>query len=118
MRVILLIGGIISVIFAAIGAILPLVPTVPFLLLALYLFSKSSPRFHSMLLTNKYFGSILKNYQERKVIPTRVKFISLTFLWIFSLFSMFFIIDILWLRILMLCILIIVTYHVYKIKSK
>ncbi len=54
-----------------VGAILPVLPTTPFLLLALALFSRSSPRFHQMLLDNRWFGDGLRQWQERKTISRK-----------------------------------------------
>lgn len=56
-----------------IGAFLPILPTTPFLILALVLFSKSSPRFHQMLLRNKWFGPTLRQWDEHRILPRPVK---------------------------------------------
>ncbi|MDM8546231.1 YbaN family protein [Candidatus Venteria ishoeyi] len=57
-----------------IGVILPILPTTPFLLIALALFSKSSPRFHKMLLNNAWFGPTLKQWEAKKALPRRIKY--------------------------------------------
>ena len=62
------------VILAIIGAFLPILPTTPFLILALALFSKSSPRFHKMLLDNKWFGPSLKQWEETKTLSRQTKY--------------------------------------------
>ena len=51
-----------------IGAILPVMPTTIFLIIALGIFSKSSPRFHKMLLNNKYFGEDLRLWEQNKTM--------------------------------------------------
>lgn len=61
------------VILGAIGIVLPILPTTPFLILALGLFAKSSPRFHSMLLNNRYFGAALKDWEQTKTVKRKVK---------------------------------------------
>ena len=61
------------VLLGAIGAILPLLPTTIFLIIALGIFSKSSPKFHAMLLNNKWFGNELKQWEETKSISRRSK---------------------------------------------
>lgn len=48
----------------AIGVVLPILPTTPFLILALGCFAKSSPRFHQMLLNNRWFGPALKEWES------------------------------------------------------
>jgi uncharacterized membrane protein YbaN (DUF454 family) len=62
------------VILSIIGAFLPILPTTPFLILALALFSKSSPRFHKMLLDNKWFGPSLKQWEETKTLSRQTKY--------------------------------------------
>lgn len=61
-------------VLGAIGAVLPIVPTTPFLIVALALFSKSSPRFHRMLLNNKWFGPILRQWEETKTLSRKTKY--------------------------------------------
>ena len=62
------------VVLAIIGAFLPILPTTPFLILALALFSKSSPRFHQMLLDNKWFGPSLKQWEQDKTLARTTKY--------------------------------------------
>ena len=62
----LIIFGWICIVLAILGVILPVLPTTPFLIAALVFFSKSSPRFHQMLLNNKSFGPVLKQWEEKK----------------------------------------------------
>lgn len=61
------------VVLAIIGAALPLLPTTPFLIVALALFSKSSPKFHQMLLNNKWFGPSLKQWETTKTVSRATK---------------------------------------------
>jgi hypothetical protein len=57
-----------------IGVILPILPTTPFLIVALVCFSKSSPRFHRMLLNNRWFGPPLKQWEEKKTLSRKTKY--------------------------------------------
>lgn len=57
----------------AIGVVLPILPTTPFLIVALMLFSKSSPRFHKRLLDNKWFGPPLKQWEQTKTVSRKTK---------------------------------------------
>jgi len=72
-RYLLISLGWLCVILGAIGAFLPILPTTPFLILALACFSKSSPRFHKMLLNNKWFGPILQEWEKNKTVSRQVK---------------------------------------------
>lgn len=72
-----------------IGAILPLMPTTVFLLLAATCYAHSSPRFYHWLMHNRYFGSYLKNYKENQGTPLSAKIVSITVLWLTILISVF-----------------------------
>lgn len=61
------------VLLGAIGAVLPLMPTTVFLIIALGIFSKCSPRFHQMLLDNKWFGPGLRQWDESRTISRSAK---------------------------------------------
>ena len=65
--------GLSSVGLGAAGIVLPLLPTTPFLLLALWAFSRSSPRFRHWLETHPRFGPPLAAWRERGAIPRRAK---------------------------------------------
>ena len=69
----LIVLGWFFVLLGAIGVLLPILPTTPFLVLALALFANSSPRFHQMLLNNRWFGGILKQWDESKTVSRRIK---------------------------------------------
>ena len=70
----LVILGWLSIGLGVVGAILPILPTTPFLIVALALFSKSSPRFHQMLLNNARFGPILKQWEDKKTLSRKTKY--------------------------------------------
>ncbi len=50
----------------AVGIFVPLLPTTPFVLLAVWLFGRSSPRYHSWLRQNRYFGKILRDWESER----------------------------------------------------
>ena len=66
--------GWLFVVLGVIGLLLPIVPTTPFLIVALALFSKSSPRFHQMLLNNSWFGPTLRQWDETKTLSRKTKY--------------------------------------------
>lgn len=55
------------------GAVLPLVPTTPFLLLAAFAFARSSPKLHNWLINHRHFGRLILDWQENGSINRRVK---------------------------------------------
>ena len=113
----LLIAGTLCVGLGIIGIFLPIVPTTPFLLLAAACYARSSQKFYTWLITNRVFGSYLKNYREGKGIPLRVKVGTLSLLWITIGFSVIFIIHILWIQFVLFFIAIAVTLHILATKT-
>jgi hypothetical protein len=59
------------------GLVLPVMPTTVFLLIALWAFSKSSPRFHDWLLGHPRLGRSLRDWHRYRVIPARAKALAL-----------------------------------------
>lgn len=78
LRPLLLAFGWLNVGLGVIGAVLPVMPTTVFLLIALWAFSKSSRRFHRWLYTHPTLGRTLRDWHEHRVIPTRAKVLALT----------------------------------------
>lgn len=70
----LIVLGWLFVILGIIGAVLPLLPTTPFLILALGCFAESSPRFHTMLLNNKWFGPPLSQWENSHTVRKDTKY--------------------------------------------
>ena len=104
--------GVTCVVLGAIGIVTPVLPTTPFLLLATYLFAKSSPKMHELLLKNKVFGKYLSNYFEGKPIPVKQKIYSILFLWL-GLGSTFYFADLQrWVVVLLIFIGIAVSVHI------
>jgi uncharacterized protein len=83
--------GWISVGLAIIGVILPIMPTVPFLLVAVWAFSKSSPVLADRIRNHKTFGPSIRDWQDHKIIPLKAKAVALvmmgtsgSYLWFWS----------------------------------
>jgi hypothetical protein len=66
-------GGFISLSLAIAGAVLPLLPTTPFLLLAAFCFARSSPRLHDWLLAHRQFGPLITAWRRERAIPASAK---------------------------------------------
>jgi uncharacterized protein len=55
------------------GIVVPVLPTVPFLILAAWCASRSSPRLHNWLLSHPHFGRPLRDWNDHGVVPRRAK---------------------------------------------
>ncbi|MFA6572263.1 MAG: YbaN family protein [Bacteroidota bacterium] len=117
LKYLLFIAGSVSLILGIIGIFLPLLPTTPFLLLSAACYIRSSERVYKWLLANKYLGSFIRNYREKKGIHIKIKTSALFLLWATILFTSFFIIKILIISIILIIIAIAVTIHLLRIKT-
>lgn len=70
-------GGFTALALGSIGVVLPLLPTVPFVILAAFCFARSSPRLEAWLLDHHFFGSHILNWRERRAITKRGKWSAL-----------------------------------------
>jgi uncharacterized membrane protein YbaN (DUF454 family) len=66
-------AGLASVGMAYLGAVLPGLPTTPWVLLAGYCFSRSSPRLERWLKRSPIFGKLLRDWDEHRGIRRPVK---------------------------------------------
>jgi uncharacterized protein len=66
-------AGLTAVALGAIGAFLPILPTVPFLLLAAFCFARSNPVWEQRLLDHPTYGHSLRQWRERRAISRRAK---------------------------------------------
>ncbi len=60
-----------------IGMVLPVVPTTPFMIVALWAFSASSERFHDWLYHHRVFGPPLQRWRRERALPAWVKAVAL-----------------------------------------
>lgn len=57
----------------ALGVVLPLLPTTPFMLLAVWAFSRGSERLHRWLCEHPLFGPSLQRWRAHRVVSRRAK---------------------------------------------
>ncbi|MDR2502691.1 MAG: YbaN family protein [Oscillospiraceae bacterium] len=67
--------------FGALGLVLPVLPTTPFVLCAAGCFSAANPRLYKKLANGRYFGEFIRNYREKSGVSRGVKLQALIFLW-------------------------------------
>ena len=65
--------GCVGVALGAVGAVLPLLPSFPFLLLAAFCFTKSSERLHTWFVNTKLYKNDLESYVQGKGMTRAAK---------------------------------------------
>lgn len=111
-RLILILIGVVATTLGTIGIFLPVLPTTPFLLLALWAFAKSSKRCENFIRTNRLFGKYIDDYSKGEGIPLRAKRASITMLWITILTANFAFIPLHWVKAFLTMVAISVTVHI------
>ncbi|PMJ96410.1 YbaN family protein [Vibrio sp. 10N.261.55.A7] len=92
-RTLLMAIGFIATGLGFIGVFLPLLPTVPFILLAMFCFSKSSTRFERWLLNNKLFGPTVHRIQTKQGLTRKEKARILILSWTSICLTIVFVLD-------------------------
>jgi len=81
--------GVLFTIIGFVGAVLPLLPTTPFLLVAVICFSKSSERFENWLVNTKVYITYVESFKNNKGYTLKNKFKLLISVYIVVGFSIF-----------------------------
>lgn len=88
-RTLLLVGGSIGLVLAVIGAILPVMPTTPFLVLSVYCYARSSTRCHRWLTSNRLVGRYLNHVAQGRRLPPPIKIALIASSWMTAAVSAF-----------------------------
>lgn len=67
--------GLVALGLGALGVVLPLLPTTPFLLVAAFAFARSSKRLHDWLVNHPTFGPFIENWRDHGAISRRTKIV-------------------------------------------
>ena len=62
------------------GIILPVMPGVVFIIISGYFFSRSSHKFHDILINNRYVGKYIRDYYAGVPMPLRAKILAILFM--------------------------------------
>ncbi len=77
-RALFVTAGLLCVGLAGLGAVLPGLPTTPWVLLASYCFARSSPRLYRWLRHSPFFGRIIRDWEEHRGVRLRTKLVAVT----------------------------------------
>ena len=102
---------------AIFGAYTPVVPTVPFALVAAWCFERSSPRLHHWLRNLKFIGPMLRDWQDHKRISLKSKTIAIASIILgfsYSIYS----VNTVTLKIFLFCLAVVVSTFILTRKSE
>lgn len=74
----LIIAGFVSLGLGALGVLLPGLPTTPFVLLAGACFVRASPALHGWLLSTRWAGPLIREWETHRNLTKRTKWLALT----------------------------------------
>lgn len=114
----LLVAGFTCTGLAVLGIFLPLLPTVPLLLLAAACFARSSERFHRWLIEHRYLGPLIKDYLAGQGVPLRTKLTAITLIWVTITITSFVFIPLIWVRVLLLAVALAVTIYILHLPTR
>ena len=116
-KIIYVTAGSVSLVLGTLGIFLPLLPTTPFYLLTAWLYTRSSEKLYDKVMSNKCFGTIVRNFQENKSIPLKTKVIIIAMLWVTILLSSFLAVSVWWVRLLLFAIAAATTIHILSYRT-
>ncbi len=99
------------------GVFLPLLPSVPLLLLAAFCYWKGSPKFYNWLINLGSVGRLIKDFREGRGLPVKAKFRAILYLWISIGISIILLVSNMALRITLVLVGIGVTIYILRIKT-
>ena len=114
MKVIYLSLGFVSLGLGILEIPLPILPTTPFLLLAIACFARSSKRFEKWLYQTKLYQSYVADFRETKSIAKERKKKIIIQIYVLMGISIFFA-PILWVKIGLFCLTVFITYYLFKV---
>jgi uncharacterized membrane protein YbaN (DUF454 family) len=111
----LMFSGFLATTLGVIGIFLPVLPTVPFLLLALACFARSSEQFYNWLLDHSHLGPIIRPYINGQGMTRASKVKAIALVWASISLSAFYLVELDWVRWLLLLISCGVTLYLLKL---
>ena len=117
LRMLLFSFGVFFVLLGSVGAVLPLLPTAPFILCAAWCFLKSSEKAHRWIYSHSIFSSPLRNWEENRAISVPTKVISVLMISFSGLYT-YWKIDIEWVKFCLLLVLLFVSVFIISRRSE
>lgn len=109
--------GFVSLVLGAVGAVLPVLPTTPFVLLAAWCFARGSRRWLCWLECNRFFGGYLRDYRAGLGVPLSTKVVTLVVMWAGMGISAWWVHRI-WVAVVLVVIGVGVTIHLCRLRTR
>ena len=116
-RNLLIAAGFACLLLGALGIFIPVLPTTPFLLLAAGLFMRSSSRLYLWITNHRVFGTFIRNYRRFHAVPMGSKVFAVILLWLMIGYSIIWVTQAWWLRVLLFLIAVAVSVHILRMKT-
>lgn len=117
MKVIYILLGFVFLALGIVGIVLPVLPTVPFLLLTVFFFAKGSERLHHWFLRTNIYQKYLKTFQEQGAMTRKIKRRILAFSTVMLMVGFIFT-PVLWAKVVIILVLMAKYYFfLFKIKN-
>jgi hypothetical protein len=110
-------AGLLSAALAILGIFLPLLPTVPLLLLAAACFARSSEHLHRRLLHHRRLGPLIGPYLEGAGIPRKAKAAAIILIWTTITASALLVVPLFWVKVLIFGIAAAVTIYLVRLPT-
>lgn len=117
LRWILICCGWVSIVAGVVGIFIPLLPTVPFLLLAAACFARSSWRFHVWLIEHDQLGPLVRDYLDGGGIPLRAKRLAIGMIWVSVPASTFLFVSVVWVQVVLITIAAGITLYLLRLPT-
>ena len=115
-KILLSLAGYIALTLGAIGVILPLLPTTPFVLLASLCFTQANPKIAQALRKNRILGPYLEHWYAGAGVPLSYKIKVVAFTWLGLGYSIY-VVETFWVQTLLVFIGLAVSGHIFLLKN-
>ena len=116
-RILYIIIGTLFLIIGAIGIVVPVLPTTPFLLITAACYLRGSKKLYNWMVNNRVFGEFIENYRKGKGITKKNKLLTIAFLWVTISFSAVFVVKIFVIRVILFIVATAVSAHIMRLPT-